>query len=223
MVRKLCLLTVMIGALSCNESSHQEEAIKDTTQIVLSSPEQDTLTMQQSPGKSPANEDKLIIPGERIGKTILGMNAEEIEQLLGKADMSDAAMGKAWLIWYGKRDDHNNKTELDIYTTYKDSTMREKAVQQIRVTSSYFKTRDGLGVYSDEKDIKKVFAALKPAMTYTDGGRTVHVLDDVQKGIAFETVHANTSSICIGVIVHMPGKAVTDTYIYLHPDTKMVN
>jgi hypothetical protein len=47
------------------------------------------------------------------------MDATNLETEFGKPDMSDAAMGKAWLTWYGKKDEHNNKTELNIYTHIK--------------------------------------------------------------------------------------------------------
>lgn len=44
----------------------------------------------------PVNSDSLIIPGESIGKVVLGENVASL-QVLGEPDLSDAAMGKAWL------------------------------------------------------------------------------------------------------------------------------
>ena len=82
----------------------------------------------------------LIVPGESLGRIKLGTDAAGLEKILHKPDASNAAMGKAWLTWKGKRDEHNNATELNIYTTYKDSTMQQKTVQQIRTTSSSFAT-----------------------------------------------------------------------------------
>ncbi|RZK58182.1 MAG: hypothetical protein EOO91_08780 [Pedobacter sp.] len=42
----------------------------------------------------------LIVPGKSIGKFYLGQNVIELDSILGKPDLSDAAMGKAWSIWY---------------------------------------------------------------------------------------------------------------------------
>jgi hypothetical protein len=169
------------------------------------------------------SSDQLIIPGESIGKTPLGMNAQQIEDVLGKPDMSDAAMGKAWLTWYGKsRDEHNNKTELNVYTTYKDNSMRKKTVQQIRVTSSFFKTSEGVGVYSSLAQIRQFFPDIKQVARYKDDGRVIRIYDDVAKGIAFDVAEAGRQLICIGVTVHLRGKPVTQTYIYLHSGTELL-
>src|SRR5690606_26660899 len=120
--------------------------------------------------------------------------------------------------WHGKRDEHNNKTELNIYTTYKDSNMAEKTVQQIRVTSAQFETESGLGVYHDFREIKNYFPELQPAARYKNDGREIEIFDDRKNGIAFEFVTAGGQTICTGVIVHRKNEPVTQTYIYLHPD-----
>lgn len=94
--------------------------------------------------------------------------------------------------------------------------MRERTVQQIRVTSSFFKTQEGLSVYADLKEIKQSFPALKQAATYrAKDGRTVTLHDDTKAGIAFETVDAAGQQICIGIVVHEPGRKVLETYISL--------
>src|SRR5207244_3305346 len=112
----------------------------------------DTKTKEDTAANSMGNE--LIVAGKSIGKINLGMNDSLLGVVLGKADMSDAAMGKAWLTWYGKKpDEHNNKTELNIFTSYKDTSMREKVVQQVRTTSPFFSTASGLHVYSSLQDI----------------------------------------------------------------------
>jgi len=200
----------------------QNTAGGHTDTIVLKTPE--TQASEPSSGNGEVSSDRLIVPGESIGKTPLGMDAQRIEGLLGKPDMSDAAMGKAWLTWYGtSRDEHNNKTELDIYTTYKDNSMRQKTVQQIRVTSSYFKTEDGVGVYNSLEEIKKFFPGLKQVARYKDNGRVIRIYDDVSKGISFDVAEAGKQLICTAVVVHFMGKPVTQTYIYLHPGTELLS
>src|SRR5690606_20623318 len=69
------------------------------------------------------NPRLLIVPGQSIGNISIGMNAGEIEKILGKPDLSDAAMGKAWLTWFSKVSDTITGNELNIYTEYKDSEM----------------------------------------------------------------------------------------------------
>ena len=163
----------------------------------------------------------LIVPGESVGKISLGMDASNLQNILGKPDMSDAAMGKAWTIWYGKkRDEHNNKTELDIYTAYKDTSMRQHTVQQIRTTSSFFKTENGIHVYSSLDDIKKAFPFVKRSSKYKQNGVNITVFDDRNNGIAFETAPSDIQNICVGIIIHQKQKSVNDIYITLHPDMK---
>jgi hypothetical protein len=127
--------------------------------------------------------------------------------------MSDAAMGKAWLTWYGKKDEHNNRTELNIYTTYRDTSMREKSVQQIRTTSSFFSTGNNMHVYSSLDEIKKVFPGIQKLDQLANNGRNISVYDDVKNGIAFEIADANDQKICTAIIVHIKGRKVSDIYI----------
>ena len=162
----------------------------------------------------------LIIAGESVGKISLGTDASTLQNILGKPDMSDAAMGKAWISWYGKKsDEHNNKTELDIYTAYKDTSMREQTVQQIRTTSSFFVTTDSIHVYSSLDEIKNKYA-VKKAAQYKNDGRVITLYDDKQNGIAFEIASAGNQNICTGIIIHPKNKSVNDIYIMLHPDMK---
>ena len=164
--------------------------------------------------------EPLIIAGKSVGKVSLGTDASTLQNILGKPDMSDAAMGKAWITWYGKKpNEHNNKTELDIYTAYKDTSMREQTVQQIRTTSSFFSTADSVHVYSSLDDIKNKYAVKKSAR-YNSDNRTINIYDDKSRGIAFEIASAGTQTICTGIIIHPKNKSVNDIYIMLHPDMK---
>lgn len=184
--------------------------------------QQDTVTINNTAtADSPKTKsNSLLVAGKSVGKIALGMNASNLQDILGKPDMSDAAMGKAWTTWYGKKpDEHNNKTELDIYTAYKDTGMRQRTVQQVRTTSSFFITQDGVHVYSALDDIKHKYAVNK-AGKYISDGRTITIYDDKEKGIAFEIADANTQNICVGIIIHTKGKSVNDIYIMLHPDMK---
>ncbi len=67
--------------------------------------------------------DWLIVPGQRIGETALGDDPQTLITRLGRPDASDAAMGKAWLVWNG----HRQGNTLAVFTAYADTSMRRKA------------------------------------------------------------------------------------------------
>lgn len=211
------LLFVLLFA-ACNNNSETSSQKKETDTAIVSnndnkiSNNKDTNFILNNHADTSSN---LIIPGRKIGKAVLNMDASDLEQLFGKPDLSDAAMGKAWMTWYGKRDGHNNKTELNIYTAYRDSTMMEKSVQQVRTTSSYFSTENNIHVYSSMNEIKKVFPDIQKVDDMKQEGGSVTVYDDVKKGIAFEVADANNQHICIAIFVHNKGEKLTD--IYIHP------
>lgn len=205
--------------MACNNptATNSATSIKDTP---VTQP--DTIVINNNPAADLQQEKSkpFIIPGESIGKIALGTNALTLENILGKPDMSDAAMGKAWTTWYSKKPDaHNNKTELNIYTAYKDTGMREQTVQQIRTTSSFFETKDSIYVYSSLKDIKSKYV-LQKAGEYTSDGITVMIYDDKKQGIAFEVAAANKENFCTGIVIHQKNRSVNDIYIMLHPDMK---
>jgi len=221
-MKSLLIISASLLIFTCCQQQPRTVRETDTTITAVQQPViQNTATAATN---TPAiSSEKLVSAGKGIGKISLGSNADELEKLLGKPDFSDAAMGKAWLTWYSKhRDEHNNRNELNIFTTYADSTMRTKTVKQIRVTSPFYITSDSLQVYNDLARIREVYPDLVSEGTYKEqkGGRTIHLYDAIAQGIAFEIAEANGQQICISMIVHEPGKKVTDIYITLHPDLK---
>lgn len=227
-MRKIFFYGIVFLSVACNNSSNTTSSKSDTSTITTTDTivKHDTVIVNndQSQTDTTASESNpLIVAGESVGKISLGADAATLQSILGKPDMSDAAMGKAWETWYGKqRDEHNNKTELNIYTAYKDTSMREKTVQQIRTTSSFFKTNDSVCVYSSLDEIKNKYTVKKSAQ-YNSDGRTITVYDDKKNGIAFEMASASTQNICTGIIIHPKNKSVNDIYIMLHPDMKRFN
>ena len=204
-----------LGFCICLISCRQKNAGTTDTQVKLMPPD------TTKPLQKQLVTAELIVPGERVGTVSLGTNAEELEKILGKPDSSDAAMGKAWITWNGKRDEHNNATKLNIYTTYNDRSMQQKTVQQIRTTSAFFSTNSGLRVYSSLDTIRKEFPHIKKLAHYPDEGRDIVIYDETQKGIAFEIAAAGPQQICTGIIIHEKGNAVTDVYMFLHPGLKL--
>lgn len=161
-----------------------------------------------------------IIPGKSIGNIVLEEIVDSLS-FLGQPDLSDAAMGKAWLTWYSTNSKLvNGKSELNIYTAYKNNEMEEKAVRQIRVTSPDFKTAEGLSTGKSFEDISNTLAALDFLGSFRKPGsdNTVELYDATNSGIAFEIENTGSEKKCIAIIVHTPGKKVTEAYITFHPD-----
>jgi len=221
-MKKVSYIAIVILLAACNNNNKlNQSTITDTTTAVLNKDSNSIGSKGETNNTDSArshpdisNPNKLIIPGERIGRAVLNSDADSLARLFGKPDMSDAAMGKAWLTWYSKnRDEHNNKTRLDIFTTYKDTSMREKTVQQVRTTSSYFITKNGIHVYSSLEDIKSAFSKIHQVQQNGNDTRKFMMYDDVDNGIAFQIVTANNQSICKAILIHSKGKKVNDIYI----------
>jgi hypothetical protein len=160
----------------------------------------------------------LIVPGKSIGKYFIGQNMVQVDSLKGKPDFSDAAMGKAWSIWYGKNKTGNKRNEIAIYSTYGDSTMSFKTVKQIRVISSKFETNDGLNNGNLLSNFTANYPDLIQVSRYIDTnlGDTIQIFDSKMHGIAVEFLRDISRSI----IVHPKGEALNDSYLTLHPEWK---
>lgn len=154
---------------------------------------------------------QLIVPGKSIGQTRLKENAELVFKRLGQADDGDAAMGKSLATWYAGHHPSGYQTQV-FFSRYMagmdDTTSR---VKQIRVTSLYFKTANGIGPGSTLKQINTFFKVNKTA-AFTENKRPYFIYD-THKGIAFET---NASSICTGVIIYLSGDRGGFTYLPFH-------
>lgn len=201
-MKKFSLLLIGICLASCSDK-------KTTIETENNAVSTDTIKYVPQKGTDNAYE---IIPGERIGLTKLDENTEKLSEL-GKPDFSDSAMGKSWATWISKDDEKN---ELNIYSTYKNSEMKEKVVRQIRITSSKFKTPNEISTGKSLQEIQKAFSDIKLVAKYTDEKtkNLVEIYDSETNGIAFEF----TQNECAAITVHTKGKKVTDEYITLHPN-----
>jgi hypothetical protein len=167
--------------------------------------------------KPATNTRLLILPGKSIGNIALEDNAADLESILGKPDLSDAAMGKAWLTWFSKVSDTVTGNELNVYTTYKDNELTEKVVRQIRITSDEFQTPDKLSTGRSLSEIQKIYPDLKSIGSFDlETPNPVTVYDAVDEGIAFEIEKDR----CVGIIIHQKGRKVSEEYITFHPDMK---
>lgn len=165
----------------------------------------------------------LIIPAQRVGLTEINQDAALLDSILGVPDLSDAAMGKAWLTWYGKTADVNSgKYELNIFTTYKDSQMMSKVVRQIRVTSPDFKiASNGLSTGRSKSDFEKQYPDLKRVATYKNKENNIETeLYEVENGgIAFEF----EAGFCYSIIVFERDQDVARYFRTFHPEMQFSN
>lgn len=160
-----------------------------------------------------------IEPGKYIGKTMIGATGEKIGQQLGRPDGGDAAMGKAWSIWYGR--DKNKQIDsahyLAVYLERRHPDGPDMLIKQIRINTTSFKTLVGIKVGTSLRGIKRSFPYLKQVAVYEDThtGKRITLYDDKKRGIAFEmTGDANTSDpVCSAITVHQPGAGVGEEYI----------
>jgi hypothetical protein len=158
----------------------------------------------------------LLIPGVSAGKTLLNKDSKQAFDLLGKADGGDAAMGKSVSIWYSNHDSTANS--IAIYTVRDTGEAPAALIQQIRVTSSSFKTRQGVHCGSTLTALKKEYE-VKETETYTDNGTNYRVFSS-DKGIAFEI---DPEDKCVAIIIFNAGKPLPGTYLKFRTTNKFIN
>src|ERR1043166_7948146 len=116
---KKTLVIFLLCLLSCNNTPPSTTGNPDTSGADTTRTGTDR-SQASSPADTLSNvhSNDTIIAGQSVGKIQIGASDATLN-MLGKADLSDAAMGKAWLTWYGKQDE-TNRTELNVYTAYRD-------------------------------------------------------------------------------------------------------
>jgi hypothetical protein len=165
-----------------------------------------------------------IAAGKSIGYVSINEKMEPVTAELGTPDDGDAAMGKALSIWRSKPSGKGADTVSHTITIFSTTNFGDKEeaprVQNIRVTSPFFKTVEMIRCGSTLAFIKLQYPAVKkPIAAYTDkaSGEVITIYDDQKQGISFEI---NPEGKCIGIAVHKPGKKIIDTYLPMFPDLK---
>jgi len=130
-------------------------------------------------------------------------------------------MGKSWATWISK---DSEKNELNIYSTYKNSEMKEKVVRQIRITSPKFQTPSEISTGKSLQEIQKAFSDIKLVAKYTDEKtkNLIEIYDSETNGIAFEF----TQNECSAIIVHTKDKKLlknTSHFIQIWRNSRKVN
>ncbi|MBS0029538.1 hypothetical protein ACTJJ0_15405 [Chitinophaga sp. 22321] len=159
----------------------------------------------------------LIVPGKSIGQIKLEAPAQSLA-VLGKPDGGDAAMMKAWRIWYSRKKDKtiDSLHLLAVFTAMR--TQDTQYVKQIRVNSPRFRTVKGVGAGSSMLAIRKAYPDARLVQTYLSANkaRRIAVYEDTKAGIAFET--SNTRSkrpVCSMVVIFDPGESAAG-YLDFH-------
>ena len=193
---------------ACNGTDDKGSATKDS--MITDSNTMNVANDSSSvEGDSSKNiQEQLLIPGKSAGKISLGQDAEEVYLMLGKADAGDAAMQKSVAIWYKNHDPKSYATS--IYTVRDTGDNPAALIQQIRVTSSDFRTPENIGVTSTLKEIQKSYAVTK--LTDVTDGEVILEMYDSLKGIAFET---DKKGICSAIIIHKADESLKTTSLPL--------
>jgi len=210
-MKQILSILLAFSICACNQKSKKSDIklasaeIKDSTRVSG----KDSVTSHAAVSK--ANDT--IMPGKSIGHISLDEKTEDVIQALGQPDSSDAAMGKQMLSWYSKptkKDTAVNSIKIFAAANFggKDEAAR---VRQVRITSPFFKTAEGIGCGSTIAFIKTQYKDIKKASaSYTDrSGNPVMIYDDIKEGIAFE-IGSNTK--CVGVTVHPRGHKAWEIY-----------
>jgi len=164
---------------------------------------------------------ELIIPGKSIGDLFIGQDMTAVANIMGEPDAGDAAMGKAWGIWYDKNLSGKEQTEISIYSSYKDSTMMVKSVKQIRTTAGKFKTPDGMSVGSTLDRFQAAYPDIQLRSQYRIGstGDTVKFFDSRSRGISAEIVKSTIKALS----VHAMNSDAVESYFTYDPKTIKLN
>jgi hypothetical protein len=173
----------------------------------------------QQSEKATVDQSKLIVPGKSVGRLYLNQDMASVFEIMGKADAGDAAMGKAWSIWYSKVSGKQTEDQIAVYSSYKDSTMSGKSAKEILVTAPDYRTQSGLRTGISLDSIQNVLPALKQVARYVNDSEhdTLDIYDDRRSGIAFGVKRRAEKQISTAVYVHFPNESVNNTNLTIYP------
>ena len=207
--------------ISCNQPKTNNDIVQKDTVVINSKTVLSDTDITAVHAVDTVTKDRLIVPGKSVGLSSIDEKAESIGAKLGTPDEGDAAMGKAISTWRSKTNKAHSTTIY--FTTNFGDKEEAKRVQQIRITSPYFSTKEKIAVGSSIDDVKRSFSSLIKTGFYplpSDVKQSVNVFDDATAGIAFEIDPSNK---CVGITIHKPGEKPFETYLNFLEGYKPVN
>jgi hypothetical protein len=200
------ILFSFLGFTACNQSAKVNQQVETTTVVKDSSSKVKSI---------PAT--KLIIPGKFIGQTQINENGAKVFKFLGRPDAGDAAMGKSLSVWYANHDTTGYQTM--VFTTRQmGADNGDSKVKQIRITSPWFSTAEGVHVGSTLQQVKQHYTLKKTALVTQKAKKyTIYKADN---GIAFEV---NKQDVCCAIIVFDPAFQPGQTYLPFYDNIEPVN
>lgn len=182
---QLYLATIVLVATvaACGRSNREDESTRSEADTLAA----DTTSIADS---------LLIVPGQSVGFYRLDDADSLLLKKLGKPDFSDAAMGKAVLVWHTDTGG-GQSYPLSVFTSRDMGNDETARLKQIRITSPLFETRESLRVGSALQEITGVFA-VRPRETYESNGASYSIYD-TRDGIAFEV---DNTDHCVSIIIH---------------------
>lgn len=153
-----------------------------------------------------------FVPGERIGEYSLQQPTEALNEELGKATESDAAMGRALAVY--QLPDGDAVATLTVGSTLNsppDSTYYK--VEFLRTTARKFHSASGLGVGSTRAEVEQEYT-LTPVGYFTEGDVRYEVFD-TDRGLGLELGQDNRVH---GIIIHHPEKPAVEKGLPLYDE-----
>lgn len=159
------------------------------------------MTLMPACGASSAAA-RLIVPGRSIGQLRLGPHGRADLGHLRKPDASDAGMSQTRQVWTSQG--HTLFVHTVSNGALNVSPLNGVTLTTIRVTSPYFRTREGVHTDKTLAHIRRRFPHLHRLAASDVVGKTV-LYDDTRQGIAFEFQYDSPKARCIGITVYTPG------------------
>lgn len=213
---KKIIVLVALFLISCNQNKKIEISSDNTDSIAITSASNfDSQT--DSKTVSATTSDFLIMQGKSIGGTKLLDDTDSLEKF-GEPFYSDAAMGKAWLLWKGSgMDVLGNKATLAVYVTYNGSDMSKQVVKRIRVTSADFKTVEGAHTGMTFEEIEKLIPNLQKnsKMSNSEFAKGTSFYIPINSGICFEFKMVKNIEICTAIAIASVDEISNQPYLML--------
>jgi hypothetical protein len=164
------------------------------------------IAMRSGIGAEPS-KDALIVPGSNIGKTYLGPDGSKTLDRLPAPTASEGGMSQERIVWIsGKQPQQSLFIHTTANTPLDAKPLDGVTIDEIRITSPEFHTREGIHCGSMLSQIRAAFPGIRPDSSTPD------IYEDPVRGIAFEFEDKpGRESVCIAITIFLQGTPRTST------------